>query len=108
MVQQVKNLMLSLQQHGNCCVTGLIPGPGTSMGVAKKEKKKKAMAIQCLDSSIFVFLPRYLQYMEILRLEVKSEVQMPVYTTATATPDWSCIFDLCCGLWQCQILNPLS
>ena len=23
-------------------------------------------------------------------------------------PYLSCIWDLCCGLWQCQILNPLS
>ena len=30
------------------------------------------------------------------------------YTTATATPDPNCIYNLHCRLWQCQILNPLS
>ena len=30
------------------------------------------------------------------------------YTTATATPDLSCICDLCFSLRQCRILNPLS
>ena len=30
------------------------------------------------------------------------------YTTATATPDLSCICDLYCSLWQGQIFNPLS
>ena len=28
--------------------------------------------------------------------------------TATATPDWSYILDLCHSLGQCQIRNPLS
>lgn len=32
--------------------------------------------------------------MEILRLGVKSELQLLAYTTATATPDPSLIFDL--------------
>ena len=46
--------------------------------------------------------------MEVLGLGVKSEMQLPAYTTATAMPDPRCICDLCCRLWQCQILNPLS
>jgi len=39
--------------------------------------------------------------MEIPRLRVKSELQLQVYTTATAMLDLSCL------LWQCWILNPL-
>ena len=46
--------------------------------------------------------------MEVHRLGVELELQQPAYTTATATQDPSCIFELCCSLWQCQILNPLS
>ena len=46
--------------------------------------------------------------MEVPRLGVESELQLPAYTTATATPDPSCICDLCCSLWPCWILNPLS
>ena len=45
--------------------------------------------------------------MEVSRLGVESELQLPAYTTATATPDPSHICDLCHSLWQCQILNPL-
>ena len=33
---------------------------------------------------------------------------MPAYTTATAAPDLSCIWDPCHSLQQCQILNSLS
>ena len=46
--------------------------------------------------------------MEVPRLGVKSELQLPAYATATATPDPSCICNPHCSLWQRQILNPLS
>ena len=46
--------------------------------------------------------------MEILRLGIESELPLLTYATATAMPDSSCIFDLHCSSWQCQILNPLS
>ena len=39
--------------------------------------------------------------MEVPRLGTELELQLPVYTTATATQDPSCTR-------QCQILNPLS
>ena len=38
----------------------------------------------------------------------KAELQLPAYTTATATPDPSCTCDVCHSLWQHQVLNPLS
>ena len=44
--------------------------------------------------------------MQISRLGVKSELQMPAY--AMATPDPSHICDLCHSLNQHQILNPVS
>ena len=46
--------------------------------------------------------------MEVSRLEVKSELQLPAYTTAKATRDLSYICNLCYSLQQHQILNPLS
>ena len=46
--------------------------------------------------------------MEVPRLMVELELQLPAYTTATATPNLSHICDLGCSLQQCQILNPLS
>ena len=38
---------------------------------------------------------------------VDFELQLPAYTTATATPDPGCVCDLHHSSWQCQILNPL-
>ena len=44
--------------------------------------------------------------MEIPRLGIKLELQLPVYTTAM--PDPSCLCDLYHSSWQCWIFNPLS
>ena len=46
--------------------------------------------------------------MEVPRLGVESELQLPAYTTTVATVDPSHICDLCCSLQQNQLLNPLS
>ena len=46
--------------------------------------------------------------MEVPRLAVERELQLPVYTTATATRDPSRICDRHLSSQQCQILNPLS
>ena len=46
--------------------------------------------------------------MEVPRLGVESELQMLVYTTATAPPDPSCICNLPHSSQQCQILDPVS
>ena len=46
--------------------------------------------------------------MDIPRLGVESELQVPAYTTATAMPDPSLICDLYPSIWQHWILNPLS
>ena len=47
-------------------------------------------------------------HMEVLRLGVESELQLPAYATAIATPDPSHICNLHHSSRQCQILNPLS
>ena len=46
--------------------------------------------------------------MEIPRLGVESELQLPAYVTATAMQDPSLVCDLHHSSQQCQILNPLS
>ena len=46
--------------------------------------------------------------MEVPRLGIESELQLPAYTTATATRDPSCICDLHHSAKQHRILNPLS
>ena len=56
----------------------------------------------------FLLLGPHLHHMEVPRLRVESELQLPAYTTAIAMPDPSHIYDLCCSLQQCWILNPLS
>ena len=45
--------------------------------------------------------------MEVPRLEVESELQLPAYATATATWDPSCVFNLFHSSRQRQILNCL-
>ena len=49
---------------------------------------------------LFVFLAPH-------PLGVESELQLPAYTTATATTDLSYSYDLHHSGWQHQILNPL-
>jgi len=56
----------------------------------------------------FCFLGPFLRHMEVPRPGVDSELQLPAYTTATATPDPSRICHLHHSSWQCWILNPLS
>ena len=56
----------------------------------------------------FVLLGLYPQHMEVPRLGVQSELWLPAFATATATPDLSLIFDLHHNSWQRHIINPLS
>ena len=56
----------------------------------------------------FCFLGLHLWHMEVPRLGVESELQLPVYTTATATWGLSRICSLRHGSWQHRILNWLS
>ena len=54
------------------------------------------------------FLGLLLQHMEVPSLGVKTKLQLLAYTTATAMPDMSHIFNLHCSLQQHCILNQLS
>ena len=56
----------------------------------------------------FCFFRAAPQHMEVPRLGVESELQMPAYAAATVMWDPSHICDLYHNSWQCQILNPLS
>ena len=59
--------------------------------------------------SFYIYLlGLHLQHMEFPRLGVESELQLPAYTTASATSDLSCVCDLYHSSWQSQILNLLS
>ena len=66
----------------------------------------------CVYVYVFVytycFLGPYLQYMEVTRLGVELEPQLPSCTTATGWSDLSQSYDLHHSSWQCQIFNQLS
>ena len=55
----------------------------------------------------FFFLEPHPHHMEVPKLGVELELQLPAYTTARAMQDPSCICDLHHSSGQCQILNPL-
>ena len=52
------------------------------------------------------FLGPYQRHMEVPKLRVKSELQLPA--TAEATQDPSCVCHLHYSSWKCWILSPLS
>ena len=56
----------------------------------------------------FFFLEPNPRHVEVPRLGVELELQLPAYTTASATPDPSHICNLYHSAWPHQILNPLS
>ena len=57
---------------------------------------------------LFCFLGLHSEHIEVPRLGVQLELQLPAYSTATAVPDPSCVYDLHHISWQTWILNPLS
>jgi len=63
----------------------------------------------CFYFNFFFFLPlRHLWHMEVPRLGVHSELQLPAYAIATVTPDPSCFCDPHHSSPQRWILNLLS
>ena len=57
---------------------------------------------------LFFFLGPPPQHVEVPRLGVESELQLPAYVTATAMRDLNHVYDLRHSSCECQILNPLS
>ena len=56
---------------------------------------------------VFVFLGPHPWHLEVPRLGIETELQLPAYTKAIATWDPSHVCDLHHSSQQCQILNPL-
>ena len=86
-------------------------GPNTkkiNRGKCQIYLKKKRNHIKFVFFFFWFFFFFFMEHIEVPKLAVKSELQLPVCTTATATGDPSLICNLCHGLQQCQILNPLS
>ena len=88
---------------GHCCGPGSIPGPGTHTCLRYGQTNKKTK----YAFFFFCFLGPHLPHMEVPRLGIESELQLPTDTTATATQDPSQICDLHHRSRQ-WILNPLS
>ena len=66
------------------------------------------MFVLLLFIYLFCFSGPHPRHMEVPRLGVQSELQLPAYTTATATPDSSHVCNIHHSSQEHQILNPLS
>ena len=64
--------------------------------------------IRCFNFFFFCFLGPHSWHMEVTRLGVESELQLPAHATAIATQEPNHVCDLHHGSRQHQILNPLS
>ena len=62
---------------------------------------------ECVCVCVCFFLGLHLLHIEVPRLGIELELQLPVYTTVTATQDLSHICDRHHSSWQQGILNPL-
>ena len=100
-----------------CLPHGGEQGSGAAIGkkrdlleiVFALRKKSEANISYCQISVIFFFfffcfLGPYPQHVEVPRLGVESDLQLPA-SHATATQDSSCDCDLHCSAWQRSILN---
>ena len=76
----------------------------SSLGKKVKTTSDKQHKMIEKRKDFFFFLWPHLQHMEVPGPGVESELQLPAYTTAMATPDPNCICNLCHSLQQ--ILDP--
>ena len=70
------------------------------------ELRFSSLLVQDSFSNFFFFWGHHMWHMEIPRLGVKLELQLPATTTARLDPSCSC--DLHHSSWQRRILKPLS
>ena len=106
---------MKLGGGGKACLLPLQQALGFSqsyLNYARAENRKAFSVLFIKLIYLFfgggAFLGPYLQHMEVSRLGVKSKLQLPVYTTATARWDLSCICNLHHSSQKYQILKPLS
>ena len=78
------------------------------MAAKRKWDRLYLLYFMYLHLLLFVFLGPHPRHMEVLRVGAEMEPWPLSYTTATATQDPSCIFDLHHSSQQRWILNPLS
>ena len=82
-----------------------IPG---RMGQAYAKSSETTRKTGLFFVVVVVFLGPHPQQMQVHRLGIKSELQLPAYATATAMRDPSHACDLHHSSWQRWIFNPLN
>ena len=102
-----KNLVWTQLVNRTLCVQTILREGKTSWKQASIHSSARC-PIFFFFSLSFVLLGPHQWHMEVPRLRVQSELQLPAYTTAMAIPDLSRICDLHHSSWQRWILNPLS
>ena len=76
-------------------ISALFWTPNLQLQKQENEQKSPARLSQLRSPPpFFAFLGPHLWHMEVPRLGVESELQLPAYTAATATSDLSCVCDL--------------
>ena len=78
-----------------------------SMGWHQSQLLSTKVNVNVLCSLFVCFLGLNPKHMEVPKLGVESELQLPAYTRATVAPDSSRVWDLHHSSQQCWILNPL-
>ena len=78
-----------------------------------QELREKHRILDCMVTKVFClfvcfFLELHLWHMEVPRLGIESELQLPAYATGIAMRGLGHICDLHCSSRQCWIINPLS
>ena len=92
------------EQDEVCLAQHTLPSGGPAVALPGSQAASKEQEL--LFS--FSFLQPHLWHVEVPRLGVELELQLPAYTAATATQDQSRVCHLCHSLQQHLILNPLS
>ena len=89
--------------------SSLLKGKNTQYGEEDKHLagKEHAKGFSNLLPFLFLFRATPTTYGS-SQAGVEAKLELPVYATATATPDPNRICDLCHSSWQHRILNPLS
>ena len=106
---RTRNLMVPSQIHFHCTTT-----ENSSLFLLSSFLPPSLFLSPSLSLSFFlpsflsVFLGLHQRHMEVPRLGVRSKLQLPAYTTATATPDLSPICNVDHSSRQHPVLNPLS
>ena len=84
----------------------LLPKQSRDKSILQR-RKQRLREVKLIFFSAF-FLGLHPLHLEVPRLGVESELQLPAYARATATPDLSHVCDLHHSSRQHQILNPLN